>query len=591
MIDFVDQVSPLSALVSRTLKRFAPPPRLTLSEWADAERILTAESSAEPGRWRTSRVPYLREPMNVISDRHIETVVIMASSQTGKTEVLMNLLGYHMHLDPAPIMFIEPTLDMASAVSKDRIAPMLTSTPALEGLIATKTRDGSNTVLHKSFPGGHVTLSGANSPASLASRPIRVLLADEVDRWPDSAGTEGDPLTLAIKRTTTFRRRKIVIVSSPTVKGASRIEDWWEVSDKRRYWTPCPRCGESFVLQWKCVRWEDRRPESAHLICPLCGGRVEDFERQKMIGAGEWRAEAPASGVAGFHVWEIFAPWRTLRDLVDSFLKSLHSFETRQAWTNTSLGETWEEPGEKVDSAALLLRRETYTAVVPGDVLVITAGIDCQDDRLEALIVGWGRGEESWVITRETWYGDPSQPEVWSDLDEVLGTAWLRADGSALRIQCSLIDSGGHRTQAIYSGVIPRQRERVFASKGRSGGDKGLLVSPPKPIRPRNGSGTVLLRIVDPDQGKSLLFSRLQIVTPGPEFVHFPDALGEQFFKELTSEKLVTKRNKFGVPTKVWEQVQDRNETLDCFVLAHAALRIVAPTPVQFERMATEQRR
>lgn len=593
-------MTPLAEVLARVRGRFAPPPRMTLSEWADEYRILTAEATAEPGHWRTKRVPYLREPMDVISDRRVDTVVIMASSQVGKTEVLLNLIGRHIHLDPAPMMLIEPTLDMARAVSTDRIAPMIQAMPVLHERVApARSRSSANTVLRKGFPGGHLTLAGSNSPASLASRPIRILLGDEVDRWPDSAGrrsdrisgSEGDPLTLAVKRTTTFRRRKIIIVSSPTIKGASRIEDWFEISDKRRLHVPCPRCDERFVLRWEHVRWENHDPSTAHLVCPNCTGRIEDFERPGMIARGIWIPEARFNGVAGFHVWEMYAPWRSLKDQVHAFLTARTSLEKRQAWTNTALGETWEVPGEKIEAAALLVRRETYEADVPAGVQVLTMGVDTQDDRLEALIVGWGTGEESWIIARETWTGDPRQPEPWADLDEVRNLAWRTADGRTLKIQCTLVDALGHRTQAVYRQVIPRQRDRVFAYVGRAGTASGLLVSPAKVIRPKDGGGNVMLRTIDVDQTKALIYARLKLMEPGPEYIHFPATIGENFFNELTAERLITKRNKFGVPTKVWEQVRERNESLDCFSSALAALRIVAPNASAFERLAAGQRR
>jgi phage terminase large subunit GpA-like protein len=582
-------VDALDLVEARTWTRFAPPPRLTLSAWADAERVLPAESSAEPGRWRTSRVPYLKAPMDAIADRHIETVVIMASSQVGKTEVLLNLIGYQLHLDPAPMLLIEPTLEMAGAISKDRIAPMLRDTPALAGRVsAAKTRDGSNTTLHKSFPGGSLTLAGANSPASLASRPIRVLLGDELDRWPSSIGTEGDPLTLAVKRTTTFRRRKIVLVSSPTVKGASRIEDWWNISDQRRLHVPCPRCGCTFVLAWEQVRWTEGDPDTAFLQCPHCSGRIDDHERPRMVAAGEWVASAPASSVAGFHIWEMYSPWRSLREQVAGFLIAKRSLEMRQAWTNTALGQVWEAPGERVEPAALLLRREDYGGLVPAGVRLITCGIDTQDDRLEFLIVGWGPGEEAWILERDPLPGDPSRPEVWTALDEVLATEWPHAAGGTMRIQCALVDAGGHRTQAVYNAVIPRQPRRLFASFGRSGGEKGQLVSPAKAIRPANGTGNVMRRIVDVDQAKALIFSRLRLAEHGAEYVHLPTTVGETFVDELTAEQLMTKRNKYGVPTKTWERVRERNESLDCFVLSLAALRIIAPNSVRFDTLAAK---
>lgn len=579
----------LQRLDARDWCRWAPPPRLTVSEWADRERVLPAASSAEPGRWRTDRTPYLREIMDAITDRRTETIVVMKSSQTGLTEVLLNAIGYHMHLDPCPMMLIEPTLDISGAMSKDRIAPMLRTTPALRDIVGTpRARDASSTLLHKSFAGGQLTLAGANSPASLASRPIRLLLADEVDRWPVSVGAEGDPLALAVKRTTTFRRRKVVIVSSPTVKDASRIEDWFAISDQRRYQTPCPRCGGRFVLEWSHVRWTDRDPSTAFIECPTCHGRIDERDRPAMLAGGTWAPTATFAGIAGFHIWELQAPWRSLRDQVAAFLVARQSLEARQAWTNTSLGLTWETPSEKVEPSTLLLRREDYHAELPAGVRIVTAGVDTQDDRLEAVVVGWGIGEECWIIARETDIGDPARPDVWRDLDELLATDWAHESGGTMRICCTLVDAGGHRTQSVYNAIIPRQTHRVYASFGRSGGEKGLLVSPPKAIRPASGSGNVMRRIVDVDQVKALLFARLKISEPGPEYLHFPRSLGETFFDELTAERLVTKRNKFGVPMKTWEQIRDRNESLDCLVLSLAALRIIAPTPARFDKAANE---
>lgn len=569
---------------------WAPPPRVTLSEWADAYRVLDAGSSAEPGRWRTSRTPYLREPMDVIADRHVETVVIMASSQVGKTEVLLNLIGYTIDVDPGPMMLIEPTLDLAGAVSKDRIAPMLRVTPKIAGLVAAaRSRDSSNTTLHKAFRGCALTLAGANSPTSLASRPIRILLCDEVDRWPETAGAEGDPLALAIKRASTFLRRKIVVVSSPTIKGASRIEDWYQISDQRRYHTPCPRCGVLFVLEWKDVRWENHDPATACLECPTCHGRIEDSERPGMIAAGEWVAAAPFTGIAGFHLWEMFSPWRSLKEQVTAFYVARRSLELRQAWVNTALGQVWEAPGERIEPSALMTRREAFTGdLLPAGVQILTCGVDTQDDRLETIVLGWGTGEECWVLDRASLYGDPTKPDVWQELDDLLDRDWPHTAGGTMRIQSTLVDSAGHRTQAVYQAVIARQHKKVWASIGRSGGDRGQIVSPPHPIRPKNGTGTVLLRTVDVDQVKALLFARLKVSDVGPEYVHFPQTVGETFFEELTAEKLVTKRNKFGVPSKRWEQIRERNEALDTSVLAHAALRIVAPTPAKFDTLAAQ---
>lgn len=531
----------------------------------------------------------MREVMDCISDRKVERVVFQGSSQIAKTEVLLNIMGYLMHLDPCPMLFIEPGLDMAAAISKDRVAPMLRATPVLQGLVGkARSRDAQNAVFHKAFPGGHVTFIGAESPAGLASRPIRVVLADEVDRWPASAGAEGDPLSLAIKRTTTFARRKIIITSTPTIKGASRIEDWYSISDQRKWWTPCPRCKKRFVLAWEHVRFEDRVPESAHIECPACKGRIEDDERAAMVAAGEWRAEASFAGIAGFHAWEAFAPWRRLSEIVSDFLKARMSIETRQTWTNTCLGRTWETPGESVEPSYLMLRREDYEGEMPAGVKVLTAGIDTQDDRLEVQVLGWGDGEEAWVIDRVSIPGDPAREEVWKELDELLGFDFPQAGQKPQRIQLALVDAAGHRTQGVYRAVIQRGQRRLIAAFGRDGGESGLLVSPPKAIRPRDGAGNVLRRIVDVSQAKALVFSRLRVAEPGREYVHFPSTVDETYFDELTAEKLETRRNKYGVPTKAWVQTRERNESLDTFVLALAALRILAPTAARFDKLASD---
>jgi phage terminase large subunit GpA-like protein len=279
---------------------FLPPPRLTVSEWADQYRVLAPESSAEPGPWSTRRTPYLKAIMDAYTDPAIDTVVVMASSQSAKTEAGLNCLGRAIHLDPGPALWIAPTLEMAKATAKDRLSPMVRLCPELASRVATpRAKHGASTILHRTFPGGQITLGGANSPAGLASRPIRYLYLDEVDRYPASAGTEGDPISLAVARTRTFARRKVVVVSSPTVEGASRIADWYAVSDQRRYWLPCPRCGDYFVPTWDHVKWTDHEAATAHVVCPHCGGRIEDQERPAMVAAGEWRATGKFEGVAG----------------------------------------------------------------------------------------------------------------------------------------------------------------------------------------------------------------------------------------------------------------------------------------------------
>ena len=573
-------MTPLETLVRETRALLAPPPQLSVSEWADRYRILAAESSAEPGPWRTDRTPYLRAIQDAITAPGIETVVVMASSQSGKTEVALNACGRAIHVEPGPILWLAPTVEMGKATSKDRIAPMIRHCGELTKRVATpRARHGSATIFHRTFTGGHLTIAGSNSPASLASRPIRYLYLDEVDRYPPSAGGEGDPMALAMARTRTFIRRKIVIVSSPTIKGVSRIEAWYGISDQRKYWVPCPRCAESFVLTWACVRWEEREAFTAHLVCPACAGRIEDHERAGMVSRGAWRAQAPTAGIAGFHISELMTPWRRLPELVKQFLESRSSVELRQAFENTVLGEAWTPPADAIEGALLLLRRELYPVdTLPAGVRVLTAGVDTQDDRLEVLVVGWGAGEESWVLARETILGDPGRPDVWAELDELLETSYRLAEGGSARVACTLVDAGGHKSQGVYAAVVQRQARGVYAAFGRAGGKDGLLVSPPRPLQ--TGAGKVFRRLIDVHQAKIIVFARLKLTDDGPEKIHFPLGLGSDFFDELTAERLIHRRSRLGVPERVWEQVREHNHSLDAYVYALAALRALTRSTV-----------
>ena len=508
--------------------------------------------------------------MDAFSDPNIETVVIMSSAQVGKTEILNNVIGYHVSQDPSPMLVVQPTLDMAQTWSKDRLAPMLRDTPILQGLVKDpRARDSGNTTLHKIFPGGHITACGANSPSSLASRPVRLVLCDEVDRYPVSAGSEGDPVSLARKRATTFWNRKIGLFSTPTNKANSRIETAFEESDKRFFYVLCIHCGHKQVLKWAQVRWEPDQPETAAYACVECGTLWTDAERVRSIRQGEWVATSTSRRVAGFHLSALYSPWTNLEAGVIEFLEAKKQPATLRVWVNTFLGEPWEEAGEAVDDYAIAQHREDWGEMVPKEVLILTAGVDVQDDRLEIEIVGWGRDEESWSIDYRTIYGDPSSPAVWSDLDSILAQRFEREDERELTVRAACIDSGGHHTSSVYNYVRPREGKRFFAIKGVGGEGKPLVGKPT-----RNNIGKIRLFPVGVDSAKDLLFSRMRIKEVGPGYMHFPLSRSDEYFRQLTAEKLVTRYHK-GFARREWVKTRPRNEALDVRVYAMAGLGIL----------------
>lgn len=528
---------------------------------------MSSEASSEPGHWKTSRAPYQKEILNAVNDPKCERVVVMSSAQVGKTEIILNIIGYYVDYDPAPMLCLQPTLDMAQAFSKDRIAPMVRDTPALKAKISdAKTRDSGNTMLHKTFPGGHITMAGANSPASLASRPIRIVLADEIDRYPPEAGSEGDPLNLAAKRTNNFWNRKKIYVSTPTIRGVSRIEKEYKNSTQEEYCLPCPECGEFQPLRWANIDFK-----TVGHACAECGVISDQYAWTKK--PGKWVAQAEHHNARGFHLNELVSPWRKWSEIIQDFKDAKNDPKTLKVFVNTSLGETWEEDGEQVDETQLYNRREHYNHPVPEKALMLTAAVDVQDDRLEVGVEGWGEGEESWKIDLIILRGDPSKPDLWNRLDDVINQRYDHASGSKLPIVSTVIDSGGHYTQQVYKFVKPREIRNIYAIKGGNTSGGAIISRPSK-----SNLGGVNLFTIGVDTAKEIIMARLKHQEPGAGYIHFPvnEKFDPEYFAQLAAERCITKYDK-GRPKRVWEQIRKRNEAFDLSVYNYAAMLLRNP--------------
>lgn len=560
---------------------------MTVSQWADEHRRLS-ESSAEQGRWRTDRAPYQRGIMDAFCDGRVSSVVMMTSAQVGKTEILLNVLGYFADQDPSSVLAIQPTLEMGEAFSKDRVSPMIRDCPRLSSKIAdARSRDSGNTILHKRFPGGHWTITGSNSPASLASRPIRVVLGDEVDRWPASAGAEGDPMSLASKRTATFWNRKLGWFSTPTDEH-SRIAKAYSQSDQREYELPCPDCGHMQVLRWSHVVWETAEDgtvsDDVWIACQGCGVAIEERHKPHMLRHGRWVARAPFRGTAGFWLNELYSPWSTWRQVRDAFLAAKDSPEMLKVWTNTAMAEVWtDDVGKGADWQDIAARRYPYIEAgkpitLPDGALYLTLAFDVQDDRLEGEIIAHGDGEESWGIEYVRLEGDPGRPELWDRASQHLSRSFQRADGAVLQIAACGVDSGGHYTQQVYAWAR-KHAGLVYAMKGANMIGRPI-VEASKSLMREHG---IRLYMVGTDTCKELIVnSRLQITAPGPGYCHFPASYPDEYFRMLCSEERKT-RYSHGRPVYRWEprkldgKLQKRNEALDIRVMTLALIHITRP--------------
>ena len=565
-----------------------PDPLLTISQWADRYRWLSQRASAEHGRWRTERTPYLREIMDCLSpSSHIERTVFMKGAQIGGTECGNNWMGYIIHQAPGPMMSVQPTVEMAKRNSKQRIDPLIEESEVLRALVSDpRSRDSGNTMLSKEFPGGVLVMTGANSAVGLRSMAARYLFLDEIDGYPGDVDGEGDPINLALARTRTFARRKVFMVSTPKITGMSRIEAVFEESDRRQYWVPCPVCRDFQVLKFAQIRWPKGQPDKAVYVCEHCGQEIQNHQKQWMLARGQWRPNPGANWdhkTAGFHLSSLYSPvgWFSWGDAAKQFEQAQKNPALLQVFVNTVLGETWTLLGEAPEWQKLYDRRETYKiGIVPRGGVLLTAGADVQKDRIEVEIVAWGRGKESWSVDYRVLEGDTSRPAVWEKLTGLLNETFTTASGLELPILQLAVDSGFATTE-VYQWAR-RQGGRVLVIKGDSRAPALLGAASPVDVGPLGARIKRGIRIwpVNSGMAKEELYRWLRLDRPTDEdltrgvpfpagYCHFPK-YGEEYFKQLTAEQLVTKLVK-GYRRHEWQKMRERNEALDCRVYARAA--------------------
>lgn len=514
--------------------------------------------------------------MDAMTDPAVEKITIMKSARVGYTLMITNLIGYHIHQDPANILVVQPTIEDAQGYSKDQIKAMLLNTPVIESVSPDfKTRDSRNTMLRKEFPGMSLMIVGANSARGFRRISARVVVLDEVDGYPPTAGAEGDQITLASRRADYFWNKKIILGSTPAGQD-SRIQESFEKSDQRKYYVPCPKCSFMQTLEWERMDFSTkgtvRRPV---YVCINCDEAIDYRHHHAMIAQGEWRAAEEFNGHAGFYLWAAYSysPGATWRHIVAEFLASKDNPEMLKGWVNTVLGQPWIEEGERLEPLELMKRSEDYEDMIPAQAGILTAAVDVQKDRLEVLIMAWGEEEESWAMDHVTIIGSPALAETWEKLEKVLTRTWKHANGQDLHLQSVAIDSGGHFTDQVYAYVYPRESRNVYAIKGDSNYGKPVITRPSKP----KGKRKVRLFMVGVNAAKDTVYARMRITDTNRGRIHFPSRFGEDFFEQMCAEQKVPKYIR-GRRYHVWTLTKNkRNEAWDLTVYNLAALRIICP--------------
>ena len=568
------------------LAAMAPPSATTVSEWADQHRILSGKGAAEKGPWRTERTPYLREPMDCLSpSSSTRRVVLMFGSQMGKTEVILNWLGAIIDLWPGPTLLVQPTLDMAKRLNRQRLEPLLRETPALGDKIApARSRDSGNTMFLKEFDGGLFVLTGANSGSGLQSMPAAYLAADEVSSYPLEADDKGDPLENAEARTSTFPMGKVLITSTPGTRGSCRITQEFETrSDRRLYhaWMPC--CGAHAVIKWREHMVWDTPDGDVFLQCPACGERVPEYHKQQMLTKAIWTPTAKGDGMtAGFHLPGWYAPlgWTSWAMIRDEFLRAKSDPLLLKGWVNKRAAEPWEDESlAKVTADGLMARVGGYDhGSCPAGVLAVAMAVDVQDTWLEVSVWGYGRGEESWRIWHQKIEGDPGQDHVWDQVTTIREIAWPLEGGGTIKAAHCAIDTGGHFTGEAYEYCRQHSRDGVVAIKGSSQRSAPVLGKPSKQdvtYRGRTVPNGVSLYMVGTHAIKRTIYSRLKIDEVGAGYVHFDNATTDDYLQGLTCERLQPRYVK-GFQVLEWVKPSGaRNEPLDLAVYCLAMLELL----------------
>jgi phage terminase large subunit GpA-like protein len=585
------------ALLRAWSRGIRPDPDLTVSDWADRHRWLASRASAEPGRYRTGRTPYMREVMDALSPNHrAQRIVFMKAAQVGATEAGNNWIGFAIHQAPGPMLAVQPTVELAKRNSRQRIDPLIEESAALrERVKPARSRDAGNTMLSKEFAGGILIMTGANSAVGLRSTPARYIFLDEVDAYPASADEEGDPVSLAEARSLTFaHRRKVFLVSTPTIRGVSRIEREYEASDQRRFFVPCPHCDHQQWLKFERLRWEKGRPGTAIYHCEGCDRPIAEHHKTAMLEAGEWRPTATAADphTVGYHLSALYSPvgWLSWERIARAWEAAQGSDEAMRAFRNTILGETWMETGEAPDWQRLADRREAWKpGTVPAGGLFLTAGADVQKDRIEVDIWAWGRGLESWLVDHIVLYGGPGDAACWRGLTDLLGRTWAHAGGQPMTLARLAIDTG-FETSAVYGWARQVGFSQVAPVKGVEGFNRASPVTGPTYVdatiagkRLRRGARlwTVAVSTFKAETYRFLRQDRptREEVEAGtaypPGTIHLPEWADGEWLKQLTAEQLVTVRNRRGFARLEWQKLRERNEALDARVYARAAAWIL----------------
>jgi phage terminase large subunit GpA-like protein len=632
--------TPLQLIFRDAIHAAIPDTNLTVADWADTYR--TVSQGPDTGtKWKTDRVPGLREMLEAGSHVRVKEMVIGGCSRWGKTEgVLNNYVGYSMHIDPRPIMMVQPKKEAGEKYSRDRLDSLIRETPVLRNLVEDpRVRDSGNTRMHKIFPGGHITIASANVPADLAAEDICLLLLDEIDRFPKSAGggddAEGDPIALARKRTTQYQQTGealVIMTSSPTIEGRSRIAQAYAKSDRCEFWCQCPGCDTWQRPEWKNVKWSeiDLPAREAKYMCPHCEVILEEDERIEMIyryrwisqaataaGVGhlslwDWYAHPAFNGIAGFWFPGLASTFVTMAQMAEELTEAAreNSLLAKQVWVNTTLGELW-KPWEEIDKQDLEFRTEVYKAEVPAGAVLIVFAVDIQHDRIEVEVAGWGLNEERWSIDYRVFRGDPSRVEVegevtvWDELWDYLEREWQHELGVKLKVKCGCIDTG-HHADAVYEfckkSAAPklwrwregRKRRMYWAIKGAS--KPGRPIAPKKPSRV--GRLNVALYTIGTETAKDRVFSALKIGwapdgrwVGGPGAYHFPASspYDEDYFAQVASERAIQTFHR-GYPVRRWVPIREgiRNEAWDNLVYNLAAKEILKPNLKSYLKVLLE---